>query len=719
MQQLANKKITITLAVVIAALFVLAKIFLSIDTTRTQFIEHSHLIYIAIAVYSLLIVYACYSRMGFRIYIILLFALFTVFAILDMSYSPIDEAMNFEYINHIIVYHRLPVIGQPINEEILNAVNTSYVDGNVINHEAMQAPIYYVAMAILTGLFHSIALRLMICRLVGLYGLLVIAHFVNEIIQLCFSGEERDPHFYRLMMIVFIFNPGVMWRASRVNNELFVAIFVVALLYLAFRNVLQEENKGDYLLMGFLCGLVFLTKNTAIYCFVIPFLVAVKQKKILHLIIPAIIVGVMVTPWFIFNYKSYGALTGIKPHLEFVLPIVNGNRENIDLLNVFISFLLPSFYTGEEFVLPTFGVGVSEALFCLMMCLCAEIFVHEIFTKELTWRKFRSNELDRNSWLNILCMGLVLAALFVFIMGTVSTKVNTVRGRYLYPVAPALILMGLNNYHRYAKWLKRVISGLEVLLLGCTVAVFLFVVTDKFLDSMQLSAIGMKQMTIADYSDENWKNGINGDGSKLLMANTGNRDYSKLIGRSISNGNQSAIIQDVQYKGSFWDVSLSHKINADEVTSRTWNLGKMNKIHYYNEGYTDNVGNANDKWVSQSFVIYDHIVEGVVVRMATYNVPNYSSHIEYRLLNQKGDTIASGEKDENNIGDNEPFYVMLDSPVKVRSGEKVMLQIKAESPTDAPMSYWITGGDKYSLGKLFVDKQEVTNGDLEFAVVTN
>ena len=67
MQQLANKKITITLAVVIAALFVLAKIFLSIDTTRTQFIEHSHLIYIAIAVYSLLIVYACYSRMGFRI----------------------------------------------------------------------------------------------------------------------------------------------------------------------------------------------------------------------------------------------------------------------------------------------------------------------------------------------------------------------------------------------------------------------------------------------------------------------------------------------------------------------------------------------------------------------------------------------------------------------------------------------------------------------------
>ena len=52
-----------------------------------------------------------------------------------------------------------------------------------------------------------------------------------------------------------------------------------------------------------------------------------------------------IVPWLLFNFIHYGNITATEAHLSFVLPIINPNKEMIDIIsgitNIFYFFFYP------------------------------------------------------------------------------------------------------------------------------------------------------------------------------------------------------------------------------------------------------------------------------------------------------------------------------------------------------------------------------------------
>ena len=161
--------VILTIAIIISCCHALQTLYPSIAIS-------SEIYYVIMLILGCVILCALQSKIGFRIYILLLLSFFVWLSFADIGYDPIDEAQHFEYINHIVEFHKLPIWGDPVNSQYLNAADNSFVEisKNMVNYEVVQSPLYYILMAVISAKISNAYIRFHVCRLVSLCSVLIV-----------------------------------------------------------------------------------------------------------------------------------------------------------------------------------------------------------------------------------------------------------------------------------------------------------------------------------------------------------------------------------------------------------------------------------------------------------------------------------------------------------------------------------------------------------------
>lgn len=499
---------------------------------------------------------------------ILIIGLFII--LFDRTYSPIDEAAHYDYINHIIDNRRLPTLYDYLDANTLSMVSNTNIPGNVPNHEAVQPPFYYLLMAFLTFFIKNYTIRFFAIRLIGLLFLFGIVHFSyqslrvlkqNEVINL--ELEECFP-----FIILFLFNPGILLRFSRISNESFVTLLASILIYIYIKLIFNWYSKKLWWISNILLILIFLTKNTGIFLFGGLFIILIYQKKFAELIGSFIVFFIGITPWLVFNYANYNAFTGMKIHLDYVLPIVNPNRQKIDIIpdtiNIFSSYINPQevFKGNFYYIVITF---VSVSIFVIL-----SLFTVYSIRKCLLYLKnkmrFNYDEDEKKQILTIVLTALTVANIVILCIGTLTTYVGLMIGRYVYISAIPLICLG-------AIWLKN--KKIEVqktifIVISCVISIgymsSMATFSNAYVSKTNLIGSKVKSIEMSNVTDENWINGIRVDGTIILL-NGEDKAFNRLIDRTIklSDGQEAKIIGTEFHDGytyllidSILDVTTNH-----------------------------------------------------------------------------------------------------------------------------------------------------------------
>lgn len=242
-----------------------------------------------------------------------LFCAGLVLVFADTAYSVIDERAHTNLIQHITQHIIFPSLYQ--------------------NYEAVQGPVYYYAAALLTGWLPAEY----ICTAGRIFGLVCLALFgwiTGKTIRLVAdAGAVRAPRsLLNTCWLLFVMNPHILIRFSRVSNEALMAVFVSGAVFLAARLILGAFDARSLTACTVLCAVAFLTKSTSVFVFGLVFLVCAYHKKWKAFGLQLLLYFLLIAPWFATNLIRYHHLTGMQLHLAHVLPTVNPEMIRPDVL---------------------------------------------------------------------------------------------------------------------------------------------------------------------------------------------------------------------------------------------------------------------------------------------------------------------------------------------------------------------------------------------------
>jgi len=390
--------------------------------------------------------------------IIIFFAAIGILTIfVDKAFSVIDEGAHFDYINQIVVNYKLPTLLD------------SDIPTGIINHEAVQPPFYYMIMALLTFLIKDYAIRFLFIRCMGLlilFGIIFMAFktlnilYKNNIIYLNYNET-----FY--FVILFLMNPGILLRFTRVSNESLTVLLSSLIVYVLVKALFDCFYDKLWWICNVLLISIFLSKNTGIILITGMVIILFYQKKYIRIIQSCIVFVLGISPWFLYNFFLYHSFTGMREHLEYVIPIVNPDRVREDLvphiINLFINYINPQ-ETGFNVFNFTILTFVSFAIF-LIVVLFSLYSMKKCYYFIKNKFKFNYERSEKEIILIILITLIIVENIFILIFASYTTFVNVLIGRYLYLSAIPLIIIGIlwiQNKEEYVRKLTYIIIGLAL-----------------------------------------------------------------------------------------------------------------------------------------------------------------------------------------------------------------------------------------------------------------
>jgi hypothetical protein len=797
-----------SLGIVPFALFILlvaVKIALSYYTFGVS-AELTRWLFVTSAAVSALCIYFASKSYGcFKLYSAIILSLFLANCCIDLVFSPVDECAHFEFIEHILGTGTLPVIGDPWSASAINSVNYGEVCPG-FNHEAAQAPVYYLFLAAFGSFIGNNALSLIIYRIIGLALTLLTVVICSRLARVLFGHSLSDSPMFRLLILLTIFSPGYLYRAARLNNEIMVCFLFVVLLYEFFLTFIDNRTYR-YWLVSLMAVLLFLTKSTAIYSMVLPILLFVlhlRDSRKKTVLVSLAVFSLLTLPWFGFNLTNYHALTGLKKHLDYVLPIVNPQHLGIDFIQAFFDMLPLVFYSAEEFVFHSvtvhfiscgyililiiffalscksvlailnirqtlhqspnaarpvweqFAVGLTCLAVAMLLFHCFKYIVSDIYpTTDKTFVvitvclalvsvfsicvyrvslvvflgcKFSFGCLepfDRKNLriiVNISCIAVILAAVAVLVCGSITSAVCAVRGRYLYPVAPALCLLLINNRNLFSINIKRPLKLIAVLMLALVVADTIPVLITKSMSYRGFLAAGVYEVHSSDLTDGNWIKGTSRDGKMILLDYSPYADYSLMRGRVFLNRGEYAYVDREENAGKYERLYLKNRVNPQKVSDSAWiNVDKYSLKMYNIWGGQTVVGKVNGTRLSQSFKIKADSLIGFSVMIATYNQPSLSLDASYKLIDcATGKTVTEGLRHFDGVRDSQWAEILFSSPVTVLKNGRYRLELILDNPEGKALNVYATQDDSYADGELDAEIPGADSGlDLKFGLIQN
>jgi hypothetical protein len=185
-------------------------------------------------------------------------------------------------------------------------------------YTANHPPLYYLVMTPLYWLTDGMAVetQLYIFRMAAIpFGLatVVLAWLTTRTLF------PRERFLVLLVPAVVAFQPQVSYESAMLNNDILAIAFSSAVIYLIARGLKYRFPPGTVALIGFFYGLAVLSKNTsltagAIIAFAMIFGIGVRRWRewMAKGGLAAGIAGMMIWPWYLYMYRTYGDFTGLK-----------------------------------------------------------------------------------------------------------------------------------------------------------------------------------------------------------------------------------------------------------------------------------------------------------------------------------------------------------------------------------------------------------------------
>ena len=659
----------------------------------------------------------------FFLYITGMFIFFIWLSFVDTGYSPLDEAMHFDYINHIIATNKLPTFGN-WDYTFLNAANNSINScGKISNFESVQAPLYYILMAVVGKFIKNAYLRLHIFRIISLTSVWITYFFIKKTCNILKKQIAIRDDVLRIALLLTIFNPAYLYRLSRLNNETLVCVLIPILLYIAIKCLSNGYEQKYYWTMAFLCIAIFLTKSTAVYVYIIPCLVAIFQKKVKNVIVPIIISAVPSIPWFGFNYYIYGSFTGMEEHIKRVIPIANPTQTPRDLIDAFFNVFLGTYFTGEEIGLSGIDAFWVNSLF--VVCLFWIFFLIKNAFVDFKHNKLEVEKYCFKIRINIICLLIMCGCVFCLIMGTISTKIDALRGRYFYgPCVALAFLIIINVTQPLTKDVQRAIYSIAIISIGIVFTRNIVMYTDRIYTDNHLYSNNVKKIELYNLSDTNWRHGYSISNNCLLIRlekSDSVENYNALIGHIVSNDIDSAIIIGVTDTGIVNDERYIYLLTNKHMDgdSNTLNIGKYCKKYNYNTGATDTItDNIEEYEVAQTLKIKKTgRVWGCEINLATYAHENYDATVRYKIKDEDGYLMQDGYTEIENIVDNEYSTIYFDEPIEVYKNQVIMLSFIYDNDKNYPLSLKVSDNDSYKEGAMYLEGKEMEGKDMGIKIL--
>ncbi|CAI3593349.1 hypothetical protein [Clostridium neonatale] len=524
--------------------------------------------------------------------IIILFLFFSVIIILmTYRYSPIDEAAHFDYINYIIDNHKLPTLHGSLDADTLSSVFTQNIPGNVMNHEAVQPPLYYLIMAMLTFWVKNYTLRLYIIRFLGILSLIVAYLLTCKTIKLLEENKFLEISNTKLNIIFFlvIFNPGTIIRMSYISNEHLAVLLSCIFIYLIVKLIIYGVYGKLFWKSCLTLILLMLTKNTTIFLLGILIIVLIYYKKIKEIFLCVGIIGLSLTPWFIFNIVNYGKLTGMSEHVKFVIQIVNPQNMPIEIPESIASVF--NTYFVQEYGLDGIGVMLLHSLSLFLLFICVKTSICAIKNIIIILKnnfKFTYDIEERKMIINIIMIMSIVFNILVLVMGSISTKVNVIIGRYLYISFIPLVYVILIYINKWkTRYIKYVCILISLFLSISYLSTFVYIFDSNqgllgiFAPKVEVIKINDSEK-IASYSDVKIK-----EVEDFVEIESGNIDPQIVINTGAENEvSKVALVYDSENNG---EIQLFYKAKDQEFSEE--NSSKMNIRQGENNKVYFNVNN--------------------------------------------------------------------------------------------------------------------------------
>lgn len=297
---------------------------------------------------------------------LLIILLGAVWILTDLKYNYIDEKAHTDIIQYILKNNgQFPTVQQ--------------------NYEAVQGPVYYYVMALLLGWMPMESLYIG-GRFLGLIMLILLGRLTKKNISLLREAgivkvSDRTVHVF---MLIFIFNAQILIRMTRVSNDSLMCLLTGIIVFQFTKMMINGYDLKKLFGITILCAITFLTKATSAVIFGLVFLTCAYHKKWIDFLKQVLVYMLIVAPWFISNYMTYGALTGMKEHMEFVLPILNPHMNRPDvwhhILNYFYAYYGVSKWY-DFYIFDSFTKSVSIVLLFVSFALSIGILYRSVRSK--------------------------------------------------------------------------------------------------------------------------------------------------------------------------------------------------------------------------------------------------------------------------------------------------------------------------------------------------
>lgn len=184
-------------------------------------------------------------------------------------------------------------------------------------YTANHPPLYYLVMTPLYWLTDDLSIegQLYALRLAAIpFGLLTVL-FAFLTIRTLFP---RDRFLAMTVPALVAFQPQISYEAAMLNNDILAIAFTSAVIWLLAKGLKTGFPIRTVALIGFCYGLAVLSKNTSlttggIVAFAMIFGLGVRNWRqwLPKGVLAAGITGLMIWPWYLFMYRTYGDFTGL------------------------------------------------------------------------------------------------------------------------------------------------------------------------------------------------------------------------------------------------------------------------------------------------------------------------------------------------------------------------------------------------------------------------
>ncbi len=372
-----------------------------------------------------------------------LIPIFLIYVFVNPPYSPIDEAAHYDYVEYIKTNMELPVMGELFNSSLLYEVGKINIPSH-FNHEFFQPPGYYILGAFLAMFSPSVTFDFYMLRVLGFLMLLMVVRTSKKNYEQLMDNRlcTRNDNLYYALSYGVLFTSGILLRMTTVSNEHLAVLLCSISYFYMVKYLLGDSKKSTVVIISIVASFAILAKVTTFIYIVVFALICLLKKEYKSFFISSGICLLIVGPWVGFNMVNYHSITATAMHLEMVTPIVNPSNINLgsNYLIESIPTLMNTFWLPQETPYDLM-IGMIINVATVGIIISCYYAVKRLFVERL-------KPMTNGNQVTVVSILLIILNIALLSLGTLTTDVGVMIGRYMYVNVLPIIYIVYTNVSR-------------------------------------------------------------------------------------------------------------------------------------------------------------------------------------------------------------------------------------------------------------------------------